>query len=106
MLDASIGSGVTSVHQLRFDLKQRDALERDALQRAVADAMHRAEAAAAGARRSVDRVIRIEEAGRQSAPPPPMMAMRAAADEARPVTPMASGELEIRAQVTVTVAIK
>jgi uncharacterized protein len=95
------------IHGLRFDLKNRSALEREALQRAVADGLARAEAAASGARRSVDRVVRIEEAGVKGGPlpPQPMMAMRATV-EAAPPTPVAAGEIEIRAQVNVTVAIK
>ena len=49
-------------------------LERDALRRATADARMRAEAAAAGAGRSIDRIIRIEEAGDRRYPQPMPMA--------------------------------
>jgi uncharacterized protein len=107
VLDAATASGATMIHGLRFDLKNRSALERDALQRAVADGLARAEAAASGARRTVDRVVRIEETGMRGGPmpPQPMMTMRASADAASP-TPIAAGEIEIRAQVNVTVAIK
>jgi uncharacterized protein len=106
VLDAATGSGATTIHGLRFDLKNRPALEREALQRAVSDAMARAESAAAGAKRTVDRVVRIEETGmRGPMPPQPMMAMRANMDAA-PATPIAAGEIEIRAQVNITVAIK
>ena len=61
VLDASVSSGATSIQGLQFDLKERTKIEREALTRAVADAMARADAAAAGARRTVDRVIRIDE---------------------------------------------
>ena len=106
VLDAVTASGATTIHGLRFDLKNRPALEREALQRAVSDGMARAESAAAGAKRTVDRVVRIEEIGmRGPMPPQPMMAMRANV-EAVPVTPIVAGEIEIRAQVNVTVAIK
>ena len=54
VLDAAVGSGATNLHGLRFDVKRREALEREALQLAVANAMGRAEALAAGAKR-VDR---------------------------------------------------
>jgi uncharacterized protein len=105
VLDASVGSGATSVHGLRFDLKRREALEREALQRAVADATARAEAAAAGAKRTIDRVIRIEEDRIQVRPPQPqMMAVRV--DNAMEKTPMAAGEIEIRGQVRLTATIK
>ena len=106
VLDAATGSGATTINGLRFDLKNRPALEREALQRAVSDGLARAESAAAGAKRAVDRVVRIEETGmRGPMPPQPMMAMRAGMEQAQ-ATPIAAGEIEIRAQVNVTVAIK
>jgi uncharacterized protein YggE len=106
VLDASVASGATSIHGLSFDLKQRTQLERDALTRAVADAMARAEAAAAGAKRAVDRVIRIDETLQGPIIRPQEFAARMSADAAPPSTPIAQGEIEIRAVVTVTVAIK
>lgn len=107
VMDASVTTGATSIHGLRFDLKKREAFERDALRLAVVDGKARAEAVAAGAGVSIGRVIRIEEAGARVMPPPqPMMMARMAADEARPVTPVAAGEIEIRGQVTLTVSLK
>lgn len=106
VMDASVGSGATSIEGLRFDLKERDASEREALKRAVADALARANAAASGAGRTVERVIRIAEAGPVAlGRPEAAMFSRAAADTAQ-VTPIAEGEIEIRAQVTVTAVIK
>ena len=104
VLDAAVGSGATNLHGLRFDVKRRDALEREALQLAVANAMGRAEALAAGAKRTLDRVIRIEESSVGRGPEMPVMAMRMKAEDAS--TPVAAGELEIRAQVRVIVALK
>jgi uncharacterized protein YggE len=49
ILEVSVGQGATTVHGLRFDLKERAKLERDALRQAVAEARAKAEAAAAGA---------------------------------------------------------
>lgn len=107
VMDASVGTGATSIHGLRFDLKKRESLEREALRLAVVDARARAEAVASGAGSTLGRVVRIEEAGTRSLPPPqPMMMARMAADEARPSTPVAAGEIEIRAQVTLTVSLK
>ncbi len=106
VMDASVGSGATSVQGLRFDLKGRDAAEREALKRAVADAVARAGAAAGGAGREVDRVLRIEETGSRAMPRPEMAFMaRATADQPQ-TTPIAEGEIEVRAQVTVTASIK
>ena len=85
-------------------MKRRDALEREALQLAVGNAIGRAEALAAGAKRTIDRVIRIEESSVGRGPEMPVMAMRMQAQDAS--TPVAAGELEIRAQVRVIVALK
>ena len=107
VLDASVGSGATQLQGLRFDIKKRDALEREALQRAVADGMLRAAAAAAGAHRVVDRVVRIEESNaRQGRPLPMAAASRAMVSEAVTVTPVAAGEVEVHAQITLTVTVK
>jgi uncharacterized protein YggE len=106
ILDLSVGAGATSVSGIRFDLKDRAAAEEGALQRAVADARGQADAAAKAAGMKVERVVRMEVHRDQSMPPPrPMMAMRAEmAASAEP--PIAPGELEIRATVMMTAAIK
>jgi uncharacterized protein len=106
ILDLSVGTGATSVQGLRFDIKDRTSLERDALRRAVADARARAEAAAAGAGTSIGRVVRIEEPDIMRTPPQPMMYARAAMAEDKAATPVAAGEIEIRARVTLTASIK
>ena len=105
VLDAAVGSGATNVHDLRFDVKNRDAVERQALERAVTDGVAKATAIAAAAKRAVDRILRIEEnflGGPQPVERAVMMRM-SAADAS---TPVAAGEIEIRAQVRLTVAIK
>lgn len=106
VIDAAVSSGATSVSSVRFDLKDRTAVEKKALQEAVADARGRAEAIAQGAGRSVDRIVRIEDQGVRSVPPPrPYMAKMAMMDTAES-TPVQAGELDIRAHVTVTVKLK
>lgn len=105
-LEIAVGSGATSVGGLRFDLKDRAGVEREALRLAVADARARAEAAAAGAGQAIDRILRITEQG-VSAPPMPVrdFALRAeAAQSAAPV--ISAGQMEIRAQVTLTASLK
>jgi uncharacterized protein YggE len=106
IIDAAVGSGATSVSGVRFDLKQRDRLEREALRLAVADARARAEAAAAGAGMTLGGVLRIDEQRAVGPEPRPvMMAMRADVQE-KGAPPIASGELEIRVVVTLTTALK
>jgi uncharacterized protein YggE len=91
---------------VRFDVKRRDELEREALKDAVGRARARADAAAAGAGRTVERVIRIEDGGAVGPPPRPMPMAAARAEALEVATPVAPGELEIRATVTLTVALK
>jgi len=106
VIDVAVGAGATSVSGIRFDLKDRSSAEQTALQRAVADARAQADTAAQAAGMKVERVVRIEVHRDTSMPPPrPMMTMRAEmAMNAEP--PMAPGELEIKATVTLTAAIR
>jgi uncharacterized protein YggE len=107
-LNAAVGAGATQVSGIRFDLKDRAGAEREALRKAVEDARARAEAAAAGAGLTIDRIVRIEESGAIQAPPPRPMMMAARAEMAQaPVPPpVVAGDLEIRASVTLTAAVK
>jgi uncharacterized protein YggE len=107
VLDAAVGSGATSVSGVRFDLKDRAAAERDALRKAVADARGRADAAASGAGMRVERVLKIEEQRGAPIDPRPMMMMRQSAVMAESAAPpIAPGELDVRAMVTLTSGIK
>jgi uncharacterized protein YggE len=107
VLDASVTAGATSIGGVRFDLKDRSGVEREALRLAVEDARRRADAAASGAGMKVERVVRIEEQRAAPIPPPrpAVMAMRAeVAQAAEP--PIEPGEVEIRASVTMVAAIR
>jgi uncharacterized protein len=105
IIDAAVNAGANSINEVRFDLKDRETVEREALKAAVADALARASALASGAGKTVDRIVTIEE---QRAEMVPMQrsAMFARAEVAQAQTPVAPGEVEIRATVTVTAAIK
>ncbi len=105
IVDAAVGGGATTLSEIRFDVSQRAALEREALRLAVADARGRAEAMAAGAGRTLDHVVRIQENGVSTPPVPPTFMRAAAAGEAEP-TPVAPGLIEIRADVTLTAAFR
>jgi uncharacterized protein YggE len=107
VISASVGSGATTIGALRFDIKQRDEAEREALRLAVQNARARADAAASGAGMRVERIVRIED-HRMTAPEPrPMMAERmVAAAPPVPDTPVTPGNLTITARVTLTAAIK
>ena len=107
ILDLAVTAGATSAQNIRFDLKERAAAERQALRLAVADARARAEAAAAGANATIVSVVRIEEQGRPTPVPRPTVAMmRSAAADSAQETPVNAGEIEIDATVLLTATIK
>jgi uncharacterized protein YggE len=107
ILELAVSAGATSVGDVRFDLKERAKLEREALRLAVADARARADAAAAGAGQSIARVVRIEEHSVVAPPPPmPMMRVTAHGEAAQADVPISSGQMELRARVTVTAELK
>jgi uncharacterized protein YggE len=105
----------------RYELKDREGAELEATRLAVQNAMARAKALAAGAGQTLGPVQRIEQGSVHLVMPQPMFRtqMGVARDAARsaggagttvepapPETPITPGDLEIRASVTVTVAIK
>jgi uncharacterized protein YggE len=92
---------------LRFDVKNRSTVEQAALKQAVADAMSRATVIAAGANHTVGNIVRIQEQ-RMSQPGPVRYAMDSLGGRGGGggPTPVEPGEVEIRAQVSLTVAIK
>ncbi len=107
-LSLPTSSNVT-IGGLRFDLKNRAGVERDALRGAVEDAMARAKAMAAGAGLSLGRTVRIDEAGGEAMPkfrPEPYMMARSGVADAAVQTPIAPGDIEITARVTLTIEIK
>jgi uncharacterized protein YggE len=108
VIAAAVATGATNVGGVRFDLKDRDAVEREALRLAVQDARQRANAAASGAGVAVDRVLRVEEQ-RDMADGPRPMPMNMAMMETRAAqmaVPVEAGEIEVRSRVTLTVAIR
>lgn len=107
LLDALVEGGATSVTGVRFDLKDRAAAEREALRLAVVDARARADALAAGAGRTIDRVLRITDAPQPRYKPMADVAMMQRSVAAAPdSTPIEPGTIEIRAQIELAVAIK
>ncbi|MNC96765.1 hypothetical protein D3C83_142240 [compost metagenome] len=66
--------------------------------------MVKAQAIALGSNRAIDRILKIEEVSGVREPIPMMRQYAMAKADAS--TPVAAGELEINAQVRVTVAIK
>jgi uncharacterized protein YggE len=106
IIDMSTAGGATTVAGLRFDLKNRAEAEREALRLAVEDAMGRAEAIARGARRSVGAIIRIIEQRSFASPIRNMAFDGMMAQKVAEPTPIVPGDIEIRAQVSLSVGIR
>jgi uncharacterized protein YggE len=105
VLEIAVGSGATALGGIRFDLKDRGGLEREALRLAVADARAKADAAAAGVGQEVSRVLRIEEHAVLSGPPMQFMAAVREAPQSDTAS-ISAGQMELHARVTMTVELK
>jgi|SRR5215471_535408 len=105
VMSAAVGSGATNLSGVRFDVKDRETAEAEALRLAVRDARRRADAAASGAGVKVAQVLRIDEQREDNIRPMPV-AFAAAREMAQPAVPVESGQIEIRSRVTMTVRIE
>jgi len=104
-------SGVLSVtiSGVRFDLKNSEAIEQEALALAVKEALARAQAIAAALTRPLGPVIRVEDQRQPQQPPRipfPMAARAVAGDAAIANTPIEPNEIEIRSTVSLTMGIR
>lgn len=107
-LEIAANSGATALGGIRFDFKDQAKLEREALRLAVVDARAKAEAAAAGAGRTIDRILRVEEQGIVM-PPMPIRTMREQGPvgfAANAAPPIEAGQSEIHARASVTASLK
>lgn len=104
VIDAAGGSGATSISDIRYDVKDRAAIEVRLLGEAVKDGMTRAAAMAAGAGKEVLSIWRIDEQRFSSNQPQPMFRMAAGAADAS--TQIAPNDLEIQARVSLTVILR
>lgn len=106
IVDLGTASGATSVGDVRFDLKDRRAAEREALAAAVADARAKAETIAKAADRPILTIWRIIEEPMQAPGPRPMMMAARAEAGSVPQTPISAGDIEIHAHVTLMALLK
>jgi hypothetical protein len=100
ILDALVTAGANSINGPTFELADPDQLLGEARDAAVADALARAERYAAAAGVQLGKIIAIEEGG-YVAPPRPMMRAEAMAAD----VPIAPGQTELSASVTITFAL-
>ena len=100
LIDAAVAAGANTVYGPSPSRSDADALYRQALAKAVADAAQRAGVLARAAGRELGRVTSISEPG---AAPVPIFAKPAASDAA---TPVESGPQETTASVSVTYELR
>ena len=101
VLDQQVGQGANLVYGVQFGQQEPAPLLDEARRRAMADARRRAELYAAAAALKVGRVVAVQEAG--AASPRPGLGARVAMAAAVPVAP---GEQEVQASVTVTFTLE
>ena len=112
LVNQTTTSGATSISSVRFDVKARADLEREALKLAVAEAMDRAKVLASGIGQSLGPIIRVQD---DRASPAGMglgawnvegASIADLSSNPRPSTPLMPGDVEIKAKVILTIAIK
>jgi uncharacterized protein YggE len=101
VLDQQVGQGANLVYGIQFGRQEPAPLLDEARKRAMADAQRKAQLYVAAAALKVGRVVAVQEAG--TASPRSEMAPRMAMSAAVPVAP---GEQEIQASVTVTFTLE
>jgi uncharacterized protein YggE len=102
VLDAIVADGANAMNGLYFDIQERGDLEQIARAQAVGVAREKAEVLAEAAGVTLGAVLTISEGG---AGPAPFAADRGLMMEARSAVPIAGGEIDIRATVTIVFAI-
>jgi uncharacterized protein len=104
VVDAVVAQGSNQLNGVSFDIENPDAALDGARTEALKKARARADLYAAAAGMRVHRIVAIQEGGVIEPPRPmPMMAMRAAAMDSTPVAP---GEVNLTANVTVTFELR
>jgi uncharacterized protein YggE len=102
LVDAAVKAGANAVQGPMLERSNRDALYRDALQKALADARLKAEALAKGGGFGVGQVVAVVEQGASA--PEEVFASAAVGKDAAP-TPIEPGTQDVEASVTVSFAI-
>jgi hypothetical protein len=107
LIDAATASGANTIRQLRFSLKDDQAVRLRALAEAASKAKARAQAMAAALGLQIVRTLRAEEqGGGMQSPSERLFAMPAAAGAQAAATTVEAGTVEARAVVTLTVEVR
>ncbi len=100
VLDGVVSAGANNVNGIRFDVSNREALQREATAKATKDAVERAMNIAEAAGVTLGEPITISESG-GFRPPQPLLARAESS-----AVPIATGELSIGASVSIVFAIE
>ena len=101
LIDVSAQFGANTIHGVQFQVKEESGLQAQALREAAAKARAKAEAIASALGLKIVRVISAEEGSTNVVRPAVFMAAQMRAVP----TPVESGTVEVRAQVTLTVEV-
>jgi uncharacterized protein YggE len=105
LIDLATQSGANRVQGVQFSLKDESAVQSEALREAAVKARTKADALASASGVKILRVMSLEEGGANIIRPMMAMAMEARAQGPAPPTPVESGTIEVRANVTLMVEI-
>jgi hypothetical protein len=107
VIDAATASGANTIQQLRFTLRDDQAVRLRALSEAASKARARAQAMATALGLQIVRTLRAEEQGRVVQPPSErLFSMNAALPAQAAPTTVEAGTVEVRAVVTLTVEVR
>lgn len=108
VIDESIAAGANNINGVRWDLTNREALERQAIQRAYADARARAEVIAAASGSKLGELYAAQEARAGAVRPTMAYAASTPAPEAAIVqdTVVSPGMIGVRATVTISFVLQ
>jgi len=104
LIDAATAGGANQIQRLEFNLKDEKTARAEALRKAAVEARSNAAAMASALGVRLGRVLSLEQSSAQ--PVRPVMPMVAAEAIRAAPTPVESGPLEVRASVTLTMALE
>ncbi len=105
LVTVATGAGANTLWGPNLTRDDSDAVEEQALERALADARRKAKALAGAANSQLGEVVKMVEGGAPVVPMYEMAAARSATDKADASAPIEAGTLETHATLTVTFAL-
>jgi uncharacterized protein YggE len=101
VIDTSLENGANQLSGIRFELKDEQEARKEALRRAVADAMEKAAVVAEAAGTELHQILEIVEGGASVRPPVMGRTTVMAAEMSGPPTAVMPGQMTVNGQVTI-----